>query len=128
MDIVLFFYSPLPNRCEWAPDDKDIAFSAPNEDGAFAGGICIYTSRQNRLYACPAPDRYACFAFRYSRSFSESPMYVEIDRGFGLLIGFSNIVSVGLRVKPALTTPRPIPTSLPTELAREAKRCSVKTA
>jgi hypothetical protein len=153
MDLVLFFYSPLPNKWEWAPNDKDIAISASNNDPGFTRGVCAYMPGRNRLYACPAPDRYAYFAFRCSRLFSESSMYVETDGGFGLLTSFPNVVSVGPQVKPALTTP--IPTSLtriknsvssikvrtngaapatrtaamvPAELASEAKRCSAKTA
>ena len=49
---LLFFYSPVLDRCQWG----DTSFRAPNNTAN--GGVCAYLPAQNRLYACPAPDTY----------------------------------------------------------------------
>jgi hypothetical protein len=49
---VEFFYSAELDTCSYG----DI--SNPANGNTANGGICAYTPSTNRLYACPAPDKY----------------------------------------------------------------------
>ena len=66
---LLFFYSPVLDRCQWG----DTSFRAPNNTAN--GGVCAYIPTKNRLYACPAGDLLGDLLYVYSISKCFQYMY-----------------------------------------------------